>query len=164
MAWERIWIPTFCQKNNIPNPKKGNEILAENLWRGQGRAGMRRRSPSLIIQTIIQPSELSLKIPAAAKIVMRITNSANSTSPTPSIHNPNEEMTQRRPLTTDVPFYPGQTNRPQPKPIRSPMEGTLEGSQSSNSAESIEINSGISIDFEENFPGRSYFRKLSETL
>ena len=61
-------------------------------------------------------------------------------------------MTQRRPLTTDVPFYPGPTYRPPPKPIRSSMEGSHEGSQSSNSAESTDIDTKINIDFEENSP------------
>ena len=61
-------------------------------------------------------------------------------------------MTQRRPLTTDVPFYPGPIYRPPPKPIRSSMEGSHEGSQSSNSAESTDIDTKINIDFEENSP------------
>ena len=113
---------------------------------------MGRRWPSPITQTIIEPSELSQKIPGAAKIEKRITNSANSTSPSYSVNNTNEEMTQRRPLTTDVPFYPCPTYRPLPKPIRCPMEGSHEGSQSSNSAESTDIDSEINIDFEENSP------------
>ena len=107
---------------------------------------------------------------------MRITNNTNSTSPAHSVNNVNEEMTQRRPLTTDVPFYSGPAYRPPPKPIRSPMEGSHEGSQSSNSVESTEIDSGINIDFKENFlfkegvisetyqrPGKSFFQK-SQTL
>ena len=57
-------------------------------------------------------------------------------------------------------FYPGPTYRLPPKPI---MEGSHEGSQSSNSAESTDIDSEINIDFEENSLGRSYFRNLSET-
>ena len=73
---------------------------------------MRRRRPSPINQTIIQPSELSQKIPGAAEIETRITNHANSTAPAHSINNTNEKMTQRRPLPTDVPFYPGPTYRP----------------------------------------------------
>ena len=94
---------------------------------------MRRRRPSPITQTIIQPSELSQKIPGAANIEMRITNSANSTTPAHSTNNANERMTQRRPLTTDVPFYLGPTYRPLPKPIRSPIDKVQ------NSAESTDI-------------------------
>ena len=74
-----------------------------------------------------------MKIHGAAKIETTITNSANSTSPAHSVNNANEAMTQRRPLTTDVPFYPSPTYRPPTKPIRYPMEGSHEGSQSSNS-------------------------------
>ena len=76
--------------------------------------------PSPITQTIIQPLKLSQKIPGAAKIEMRITNSENSTFPACFINNANEGMTQRRPLTRDVPFYPGPTYRPLLKPTRIP--------------------------------------------
>ena len=69
-----------------------------------------RRKPLPITQTIIQPSELSQKIPGAAKLETRITtNTPNSTSPAHSVNKTNEEMTQRRPLTTDVPSYPSPT-------------------------------------------------------
>ena len=98
-------------------PIKGNEIFAEKPQIGQERAVMGRKRPSLITQTIIQPSELSQKIPGAAKIEMRITNSANSTSPAHSLNNANEGMTQRRPLTTDVPFYPSPTTGLHPNPL-----------------------------------------------
>ena len=138
-----------ARKKQHTKPIKGNGILAERPQIGQGRAGMRRRRPSPITQTITQPSELSQKIPEAAKIVTKITKSTNSTSPAHSVNNANKETTQRRPLTTDVPFYPGSTFRPPPKPIKSPMERSHEGSQSSDSTESTEIDSGINIDFEE---------------
>ena len=54
---------------------------------------------------------------------------------------------------------------PHPKPIRSSMKGSHEGSQSSNSAESIDIDVGINVDFEENSPFQEgiTFRNLSET-
>ena len=110
-----------------------------------------RRRPSPINQTIIPPSELSQKIPGATKI-KRITNCANSTAPMHSINNANEEMTHTRPLIPDVPFYPGLTNRPPPKPIRSQMPGSHEGSQSSDSSGSTNINTDINLDFEENSP------------
>ena len=144
--------PNILPEKQHTKPIKGNEILAERPQTGQGRAGMRRRKPYPITQTIIEPSKLSQKIPGAAKIEMRITNSTNSTSPAHFVNNVNEEMTQRRPLTTDVPFYPGPTYRPPPKPIRSPMEGSHEGSQSSNSAETTDIDSEINLDFEQNSP------------
>ena len=98
-------------------------------------------------QTIIPPSELSQKIPGAPKIEMRITNHANSTAPTHSINNTDEGMTH-----TDVSFYPGPTNRPPPKLIRSKMSGSHEGSQSSDSSGSTNINTDINLDFEENSP------------
>ena len=78
---------------------------------------MGRRRPSPINQTIIQPSELSQKIPGAAEIETRITNHANSTASAHSLNNTNERMTQRRPLPTDVTFYPGPTYRPHPKQL-----------------------------------------------
>ena len=89
--------PNILPGKQHSKPIKGNEILAEKLCIGQGRAVMRRRRPSPITQTIIQPLEQSQKIPEAAKIVMRITNSANSTSPVHSVNNAYEEMTQRKP-------------------------------------------------------------------
>ena len=38
------------------------------------------------------------------------------------------------------------------QPVRSPMEGSHEGSQCSNSAESTDIDTKINIDFQENSP------------
>ena len=59
-------------------------------------------------------------------------------------------MTHIRPLIPDVPFYPGPTYRPPPKPIRSNMPRGQESSQSSYSLENI--SSDINLDFEENSP------------
>ena len=59
-------------------------------------------------------------------------------------------MTHTRPLIPDVPFHPGQTYRPPPKPIRSDMPRGQESSQSSPSSENI--SSDINLDFEENSP------------
>ena len=56
-------------------------------------------------------------------------------------------MTHTRPLVPDVPFYPGPTYRPPPKPIRSYMPRNQESSQSSLSVENI--NPDINLDFEE---------------
>ena len=66
------------------NPIKGN---TEKPYIGQGRAGMRRRRPSPINQTIIPPSELSQKIPGTTEMETRKTNHANSTVPVHSENN-----------------------------------------------------------------------------
>ena len=113
---------------------------------------MRRRRPSPINQTIIPPSELSQKIPGTTEVDTRITNHANSTAPTHSVNNADEGMTHTKPLIPDGPFYPGPTYRPPPKPIRSQMLGSHEGSQSSDSSGSTNINTDINLDFEENSP------------
>ena len=85
----KILDPNILPGKQHTNSVKGN---TEKPCIGQGRAGMRRR-PSPINQTIVQPSELSLKIYGAAKIETRITNCANSTAPVHSINNANEGMT-----------------------------------------------------------------------
>ena len=58
-----------------------------------------------------------------------------------------EGMTHTRPLIPDVPFHPGPTYRPPPKPIRSNMSRGQESSKSSPSPENI--SSDINLDFEE---------------
>ena len=67
-----------------------------------------------------------------------------------SINNVDEGMTHTRPLTPDVPIYPGPTYRPPPKPIRSDIPRGQESSQSLPSSENI--SSDINLDFEENSP------------
>ena len=67
-----------------------------------------------------------------------------------SINNVDEGMTHTRPLIPDVPFHPGSTYRPPPKPIRSNMPESQESSQNSPSSENII--SDINLDFEENSP------------
>ena len=57
-----------------------------------------------------------------------------------------------KPLSTEVPFYPGPTYKPSPKPIISLTPGRHEGSQSSNNSESTNISPEINIDFKENSP------------
>ena len=141
--------PNILPEKQHTNPIKGN---TEKPHIAQGRAGMRRRRPSPINQAIIQPSELSQKIPGAAEIETKITKCANSTAAAHSINNTNERMTQRRPLSTDAPFYPGPTCRPPLKPIGSFTPESHEGSQSSNSSEITNINLGVNLDFEENSP------------
>ena len=83
---------------------------------------------------------------------MRITNHANSTAPAQPINNSNEGVMHRRPLIIDVPFYPGPTYRPWPKPVRSPTQGSYESSESSKSSQSTDLNTKINIDLEENSP------------
>ena len=102
---------------------------------------MRRRRPPPINHTITQTSELSKKISEVSKIVMGITNQADFTTPAQSITNSNAEVTHRRPVIKDIPFYPDPTYRPPPKPVRTPMPG---------SSESTDINPEINIDFKEN--------------
>ena len=67
-----------------------------------------------------------------------------------TINNADAGMTHTRPLIPDVPFHPGRTYRPPPKPIRSNMPRSQESSQSSLSVENI--NPDINLDFEENSP------------
>ena len=133
------------EKQNI-RPLKGNEILQEKPWVGQGRVGMRRGRPPSIHQAITQTSELSKKIPEVSKIETRITNQADFTTLVQSITNSNVEVTNRRPMIKGIPFYPDPTYKPSPKPVRAPKPG------SSESSESTDINPEINIDFEENFP------------
>ena len=59
-------------------------------------------------------------------------------------------MTHIRPLIPDVPFHPGPTYRPPPKPIRLNVPRSQESSLSSPSTENI--NPDINLDFEENSP------------
>ena len=61
-----------------------------------------------------------------------------------------ERMTHTSPLLSVVPFHPGPTYRPPPKPIRSNMPGSQESSQSLPSPENS--TSDINLDFEENSP------------
>ena len=67
-----------------------------------------------------------------------------------SVNNVDKGISHNRPLIPDVPFHPGPTYRPPPKPVRSNMPRSWEGSQSSPSTE--KINPDISLDFRENSP------------
>ena len=83
-----------------------------------------------------------------------------------SVNNVDEGMTHTRPLIPDVPFHPGPTYRPPPKPIRSNVPRSHESSQSAEN---------INLDFEENSPfhegvisevyqrlNKSFFQELQE--
>ena len=139
--------PNIKPEKQHANPIKGS---VEKPCIGQDRAGLRRRGPDPINQTIIPPSELSQKIPGETKIETRKTNHVNSTDPMHSINCVDEGIIHTRPLIPDVPFHPGPTYRPPPKPIRSNMPSSQESSQSSPSSENI--SSDINLDFEENSP------------
>ena len=75
---------------------------------------------------------------------MRITNQAHSTAPAQSITNSNDEATHRSPVIKDISFYPDPTYRPPPKPVRTPLPGSSQSSDSTN------IDPEINTDFEEN--------------
>ena len=107
---------------------------------------MRRRRPPSINQAITQTSELSKKIPEVSKIEMRMTNQADFTTPAQSITNSYAEVTHRRSMIKDIPFYPDPTYRPLPKPVRTPTQGN------SKTSESTDINPEINISFAENSP------------
>ena len=66
------------------------------------------------------------------------------------MNNVDEGMTHTGTLIPDVPFHPGPSYRPHPKPLRSNMLRSQESSQISSSIENI--NSDINLDFEENSP------------
>ena len=67
-----------------------------------------------------------------------------------SVNNVDEGMTHTRLFIPDVPFHPGLTYRPPPKPIRSNVPRSQKNSQSSPSTENI--SSDINLDIEENSP------------
>ena len=90
------------------------------------------------------------KFLAETKIETGKTNLVHSKDPMHTINNVDEGMTHTRPLIPDVPFHPGPTYRPPPKPIRSNVPRSQESSQSSSSVENI--NPDINLDFEENSP------------
>ena len=86
--------------------------------------------------------------PGETQIETGKTNQIHSRDPIHSINNADEGKTHTRPLIRDVPFHPGLTYRPPPKPIRSNMPRSQESSQGSNCTENI--NPDINLDFEEN--------------
>ena len=138
--------PNIKPEKQHANPIKGSVV---KLCIGQGRDGLKRKRSDPINQPINQPSELSQKIPGKTKIETGKTNQAHSKDPTHSINNADVGMTHTQPLIPDVPFHPGVTYRPPPKPVRSNMPRSQERSQSS----SVEnINPDIYLDYEENSP------------
>ena len=139
--------PNMKPERQHANPIKGSAV---KLHIGQGRARLKRKISDPINQTINQPSELSQKILGKTEIETGKTNQAHSKDPMHIINNADAGMTHTKPLIPDVPFHPGPTYRPPPKPIRSNMPRSQESSQSSSSVENI--NPDINLDFEENSP------------
>ena len=87
-------------------------------YTSQGRAGLRRKRPDPINQTIKQPSVLSQKIPGRTEIETGKTTPIHSRDLTHSINNMKGNITNNNPLITDVPFHPDAVYRPPHKPIR----------------------------------------------
>ena len=98
---------------------------------GQGTVGLKRKRSDPINQTINPLSELSQKIPGETKIETGKTNRIHSKDPMHSVNNVDEGMAHTRPLIPEVPFHPGPTYRPPPKPVRSNMPRSQESSQCS---------------------------------
>ena len=139
--------PNIKPEKQHANPIRG---IIEKPHRGKGKAGLKRKKPDPINQTINPPSELSKKISRETKIETGNTNWIHSKDLTHSINNMDEGMTHTRPLIPDVPFHPGPTYRPPSKPNRSNMPRSQDSSQSSPSTKNI--NPDINLDFEENSP------------
>ena len=68
--------PNIKPEKQHANPIKGS---IEKSCIGQGRAGLKRKRPDPINQTIIPPSELSQKIPGETRIETRKTICIHST-------------------------------------------------------------------------------------
>ena len=111
--------PNIILEKQHANPIK---CSIEKPHIGQGRAGLRRRRLAPINQTIIPPLELSHKMPGETKIEARKTSCVNFLDPVHSANNTDEGMIHTRPVIPDIPFHPGPTYRPPPKPIRSNMK------------------------------------------
>ena len=87
--------PNIKLEKQHDNPVKGS---IEKPHIGQGRAGLKKKRPDPINQTINLPSELLQKIPGETKIEARKINCIHSKDPTHSINNVDEGMTHTRPL------------------------------------------------------------------
>ena len=86
--------PNIKPEKQHAYPIKGS---IEKPHTGQGRAGLRRKRPDPINQTIILPPKLSQKNPREIKIETRKTSHVDSTDPKHSINNVDEGMTHTRP-------------------------------------------------------------------
>ena len=117
--------PNIKPEKQQANSKQGS---VERPHTGQGRAGLRRKRPNPINQTIKQPPDLSQKIPGRMKLEIRKTKQAHSRDLMHSMYNANGKITDNKSLIPDVPFHPGPVYKPQPKPIRNDISNQ-QGSQ-----------------------------------
>ena len=141
------------RKNLDPNVKPEKQAIpkqgsVERPHTGQEGAGLGRKRPDPINQSIKHPSDLLQKIPGRTEIETRKTNPVHSGDLTHSISNMKGKITNNNPLIPDVLFHPGPVYRPPHKPIR--HDTSTRGSQSSPGIE--DINPNINFDFEENSP------------
>ena len=116
--------PNIKPEKQHANPIK-DSVVKPHI--GQGKAGLKRKRPDPINQTINPPSEMSQKTSGETKIGTGKTIQIHSKDPMYSANNVDEGMTHTRPLIPDVPFHPGPTYRPPPKPIRSNMPKVSKG-------------------------------------
>ena len=82
--------PNIKPEKQHAYPIKGS---IEKLHIGQGRAGLKRKRPYAINQTINPPSELSQKIPEETKMETGKANQIHSKDPLHSVNNVDERMT-----------------------------------------------------------------------
>ena len=105
-------------KNLDPNlkPEKQHTISKhgsmERLNVGHRRAGMRRRRPDSINQSINQPLDLSQKIPGRTEIETGKTNQVHTKDLMHSTNNVSGKMMNNSPLIPDVTFHLGPVYRP----------------------------------------------------
>ena len=97
MACGKNLYPYIKPEKQHANPIKGS---IEDPHIGQGRAGLKRKRPDPINQTINLPSELSQKIPGETKIETGKTNQICCKDATHSINNLDEGITHTRPLNS----------------------------------------------------------------
>ena len=83
---------------------------------GQGRGGSRRKRPDPINQPIIQPSNLSQKIPGRTEIETGKTNHMHTKDLMHSINNASGRMTNNNPFIPDVSFHPDPVYKPHLNP------------------------------------------------
>ena len=106
------------RKNLDPNikPEKQHAIpkqgSAERPCTGHRRAGLTRKRPEPIKQSIKQPSDLSQKILGGTEIETRKTSPVHSGDLTHSINNTTGKIKNNNPLIPDVPFHLGPVYRP----------------------------------------------------
>ena len=119
----------------------------ERLHISQERAGLRRKRPEPINQSINKASNLSQKIHGRTEIETRKINNVHSKDLTHSINNMNGKMTNRDPLMPGVPFHLGPFYKPPPE-LTKQNASYPQSSQSLTNIDNINLN----FDFEQNSP------------